>query len=342
MFPPPSSSEFSPTAAMRRSPETALPPGDGKLEVHYSAIRLRSQERIRFKYKLEGFDNEWTEANQRRVAYYTNLPAGQYRFRVDAFEMSNPGHVSEAGVAFSWRPRFYRTGWFYILCLLALTGAAGIAHQVRMRQAHSRFQAVLEERGRVAREMHDTLIQGCGSISALLEASFALGDGAPETKRELLEFARDQVRATIDEARSAVWNLRRQVAGSGIGSMLSQMARQVSVESRIPIVCETTGKPSALDPPTEHDILMVAREALHNAVQHAQPHNVQLRLCFEARKLRMLVEDDGCGFEPAGERPNGAHYGLIGMRERIERLGGRFVVRSKAGQGTQIEATIPT
>ena len=324
------------------SGKLALPPGDGKLEVHYSAIRLRSQERIRFKYKLEGFDNEWTEANQRRVAYYTNLPAGQYHFRVAAFEMSDPEKVSEAGIAFSWQPHFYRAAWFYLLCLLALAAAAWVAHEFRMGEAHARFQAVLEERGRVAREMHDTLIQGCGSVSALLEASSALGDGAPEMKRELLEFARDQVRTTIDEARNAVWNLRHQAASSGIGSMLSQMAQQVSIESRIRIVCETTGKPSALDPPTEHDILMIAREALHNAVQHAQPHNVQLRLCFETRKVRVFVMDDGCGFEPSAVRSNGAHYGLIGMRERVERLGGRFVVTSKAGQGTQIEATIPT
>ncbi len=319
-----------------------LPPGDGKLEVHYSAIRLRSQERIRFRYKLEGFDNDWTEADQRRVAYYTNLPSGDYRFRVEAFEMSDPEKASEAGFAFYWSPRFYRTPWFYILCLVALAAATWAAHEFRMREAHSRFQGVLEERARVAREMHDTLIQGCGGVSALLEASFALGDREPETRHELLECARDQVRTTIDEARRAVWNLRHQPDGAGIGSMLSQMAHQVSVESRIPILCETAGKPATLDPPVEHDILMVAREALHNAVQHAQPRNVQLRLSFESGNVHMSVVDDGCGFEPAAAHANGVHYGLIGMRERIERLGGQFVVTSKTGHGTQIEATIPT
>jgi signal transduction histidine kinase len=317
-----------------------LPPGEGKLEIHYSAVRLRSQERIRFKYKLEGFDKEWTEALGRRVAYYTNLPAGEFRFRVAAFEMSEPRNASEAGVTVEWRPHFYRTAWFFLLCVVLSAAAVWGVHEFQMRQAHARFEGALEERTRVAREMHDTLIQGCGSVSALLEASFALGDSADSTKRELLEYARDQVRDTMDEARRAVWNLRKKKPSIGIAAMLAEISQQVGAEARIPISCETTGKPFDLDHEAEHEVSMVAREALHNAVQHGRPDRVQVQLCFEARKLRMQICDDGCGFQAAA-RPPGEHYGLIGMRERIEGLGGAMVIWSSPGNGTRIEATVP-
>jgi len=320
-----------------------LPPGNGKLEIQYSAIRLRSQERIRFKYILEGFDPDWTEAFGRRVAYYTNLPPGEYRFRVAAFEMSEPQRASETGVAIDWQPHFYRTAWFFGLCLALLVAGAWGAYRFHLQQIHARFEGVLEERSRVAREMHDTLIQGCGGVSALLEASSTLGDSAPEMQRELLDCARAQVRATIDEARRAVWNLRQKpTAAGGICSTLSQIAQEVGLESRIPTLFETSGKPFALDQQVERDLLMVAREALHNSVRHAHPGNLQLRLCFERRKVRMYAVDDGCGFEPAStDPPPGDHYGLVGMRERIERLGGEFILRSAPGKGTQIEVAIP-
>ena len=318
-----------------------LPPGDGKLEIHYSAVRLRSQERIRFKYKLEGFDGDWTEASGRRVAYYTNLPPGQYRFRVAAFEMSDPRKTSEASMTMEWRPHFYRTPWFFVFCLVSLGAAVWGAHQFQMRQARVRFEGVLEERNRVAREMHDTLIQGCGSISALLEASFALGDSAANTKRELLEYARDQVRTTMDEARRAVWNLRQQKPGIGIAAILAEISQQVSAETRIPISCQASGRPFDLDQQTEHDVSMVAREALHNAAQHGNPDRMQVQLSFEARKLRMEISDNGCGFKAAARPVDREHYGLTFMRERIEGLGGSIVIRSSPGQGTRIEATIP-
>src|ERR1019366_4394822 len=146
------------------------PPGDGKLQIVYAAIRLRSQERIRFRYMLENYDHEWTEALRRREAFY-NLPPGKYRFRVQAFEMNMPDSVSEASLEIEWRPHFYRTAWFLAACAALALSAVLAAYRIRLRQVHSRFRAVLDERNRVAREMHDTVIQGCASVSALLEAA---------------------------------------------------------------------------------------------------------------------------------------------------------------------------
>lgn len=317
-----------------------LPPGDGKLEIRYSAIRLRSQERIRFKYRLEGFDPDWTEAFGRRSAYYTNLPPGHYRFRVAAYEMSSPSRVSEAAVELDWKPHFYATPWFMALCAVAAALSAFAGHRFHLRQVHARFQGTLEERNRVAREMHDTVIQGCGGVSALLEACSTLGDSAPEKKRELLECARAQMRTTVEEARRAVWNLRQTPSSAeSLSSAMSRLAEQFSLESRIPIVCETAGRPRPLDHEIERNLIMVVREALSNAVRHAAPKSIRLHFNFGRRELTMKVTDDGRGFNPAA-LANG-HYGIIGMRERIQNLGGRFILDSRPGSGTRVEAAIP-
>src|SRR5208337_454317 len=223
------------------------PPGEGKLEINYSAIRLRSQERIRFRYKLEGFDSDWTEELSTRAAYYTSLPPGQYRFRVQAFEMNMPEKVTEASLPIEWRPHLYRTAWFLTLCALLMIGGILFVHWLRLRQVHARFEAVLEERNRIAREMHDTIIQGCAGASALLEAVVVLEPEAKGPRKDLLDSARQQIRVTVDEARQAVWNLRQKGTGTPeITQLLGNMAQQVGHMSRVPVRFEASGKPLPL------------------------------------------------------------------------------------------------
>jgi signal transduction histidine kinase len=318
------------------------PPGEGKLQIGYAAIRLRSQERIHFRYMLEGYDHEWTEALRRREAFY-NLPPGQYRFRVQAFEMNMPDSVSEAALEIELRPHFYRTAWFLALCAGLVLAGVLAAYRIRLRQVHARFRAVLDERNRVAREMHDTVIQGCASVSALLEAVVSIGPDESGSRRELLDCARTQVRVTVDEARRAVWNLRQSgTASPEIGPLLDRMAQQASHASRVPVRFEASGKPVLLDPAVEHDILMVAREAVYNAVEHASPTEVRLQVHFEDDKIRLRVLDDGCGFNPADALlAAGEHFGLVGMRERTERLGGHFDIRSAPGTGTELLVEVP-
>jgi len=319
-----------------------LPPGQGKLEIQWGAIQFRSQDSVRFEYQLEAFDSGWTETRARRVGY-TNIPAGHYRFRLRAFDISQPGLMSEAVVSFDWRPHFYHAWWFYLLCVAGAAGAVWSAYQARMRQAHARFDAVLGERNRVAREMHDTLIQGCTGVSAVLEACASVfPEAASFSARNLLDCARTQIRAVTDEARAAVWNLHRG-GRTEISLLVDQMARQACAASQVPVKVMTSGKPVVLDPLVEHDIMMVAREAVSNAIRHAHPHEVALGIHFQRGKLRMTVHDDGCGFDPAQVAPeNGGHFGLIGMRERAERLGGHFAVRSAPGRGTELSVEVPT
>ena len=330
--------------ALTFSPPLILPPGEGRLEIHYTAIRLRSPERIRFKYWMEGFDRDWTDAGQRRVAYYTNLPPGAYRFHVIAYEMNAPRNAAEQTLAIQWRPPFYQTVWFLALCALLAATAAWGAYGLHVRNIRRRFAAVLEERNRLAREMHDTLIQACVGVSALLEAASHAHSVSPGMSRELLDHACTEIRDAVDEARMAVWNLRhRSEKEKDSVAAVSQLAQRISMETGIPVRVKSVGAPQALGPEGEWSLLMLVREAIQNAVAHAAPKNIAVVLTFDHRCLHVEIEDDGCGFEPSTCRaPDGHHYGLIGMRERVEKLGGEFHLTSSPGKGTQVHLSIPT
>lgn len=321
----------------------SLNPDNAKIEVHYSVIQLRSQERVRFRYMLQGFDKSWTDASSRRAAYYTNLPPGSYQFRVAAFEMSDPQQIAETSLEIVQTPHFYRTAWFLGCSLLLLAASVWGGYKFRMRQVHSRFQAVLKERNRLAREMHDTLIQGCAGVSALLEAHSSLDDSEPSAKDDLLGCVRTQLRSTINEAREAVWDLRH-ADGSAtvIGPILGNMTQQVSREFGVPVEYKVSGRPFDLDQSTAHELLMVVREALHNAIRHGQPTRVHVDIAFEKKALKVQVRDDGRGFDTtmASSQPNG-HYGLVGIRERAKRIGGILVLHSRLGTGTDLTLSVP-
>ena len=319
------------------SAQISIGPDNVNLEIHYSIVLLRSQERVRFRYKLEGFDSSWVDASSRRVAYYTNLPPGKYRFRVAAFEMNTPAEVAETSISIAKKPHFYRTGWFLSLCVLLLAAAVWAVYQVRVSQLRARFGAVLKERARLAREMHDTLIQGCTSTSALLEAYSSM-----VTKRdsggELLDIARTQLRSTINEAREAVWDLRHQTTTlTSIVPLLESIAAQVEHDYGVQVTCSPLGQAFDLEQSTANELLMIVREALYNAVRHGSPTRVQISCSFDHGKVSITVQDDGAGFDPDGEDAKTEnHYGVIGMRERAQRIDGQLEICSRLGEGTKV------
>ncbi len=320
-----------------------IKPGNSRLEIAYAPILLRSQDGVRFRYQLQGFDANWIDAGTRRVVSYTNLPAGKYTFRVAAFEVNNPKAISQAALAIVQQPHFYRTPWFIVSCVLLLAAIVLGIYRFRLWQIKMRFEAVLDERGRLAREMHDTVIQGCVSVSALMEALSSVNQGGDPLTQNLVEHARTQLRSTIDEAREAVWDLRcDKAAENSFGPALQRMAEQIVMESGIPISCELTGKPFVLNQFATHELLMMAREAVYNAVLHAKPGRIEVHACFSRNGLTLEVRDDGSGFDPAAIRAHkDHHYGLVGMRERVQSVGGRFLLRSAAGKGTEIQIQIP-
>jgi signal transduction histidine kinase len=316
----------------------ALQPGNSRLELVFTPVRLSSQDGIRFRYMLDGFDHDWGPVTRSRTADYTNLPPGSYRFLVRAFEVDTPGAVSESSIRIVQRPHFYRTWWFISACLLLITLLILAVYRYRVRQVRVRFEAVIEERSRLAREMHDTVIQGCTGVSALLEAAAMEGE-----ESGLLDFARLQLRGTINEAREAIWNLRNPQDNAGsLSEKLEGMARQVGAEFGITIACSVAGTPFSVDHPLEHDLLMIAREAVSNAALHGLPSRVELGLAYNKRELQLIISDDGAGFEPdATDSGNGHHFGIQGMEERVRRWGGSFHLASSPGHGAKIEVRVP-
>ena len=319
-----------------------MAPGSSRLEVSYAPILLHSQDGARFRYELEGFDKDWIDASSRRVASYTNLPVGKYTFHVAAFEVNNPQAVSETSLSIVQKPHFYQTNWFVACCVALVLGAVVAVYRIRLWQIKMRFEAALDERSRLAREMHDTVIQGCASVSALLEALSSLNRLEDRMTQDLLEHARVQVRSTIDEARQTVWNLRQQKPSEDmLGSALQRMAEQICRESGVPITFELSGKPFVLNQVATHELMMIAREAVYNAVLHGKPAKIELKTCFSKTNLTLEVQDNGAGFDTAMIQPAQArHYGLVGMRERVHAMGGRFHLESKLGKGTHLRIQI--
>jgi signal transduction histidine kinase len=291
---------------------------------------------------LEGFEDSWTAASNHRAAYYTNLPPGQYRFHVIARDSATPLQVSEAVIPLVWQPHFYQTAWLYGLggTLVGLCGWAALRFYAR--QTKARYDLLLAERTRLAREMHDTVIQGCVGVSTLLEAASAFQQSNAARSKELVDQARVQVRLTLDEAREAVWDLRRDHIEGDITGTLHDLARQLTTENGIPIEVEFVGSPPAIQQQTLRSILLVAREAIRNAAHHGLPKQIRIQMSFETQEVRLEVMDDGRGFAPAAEPEDAnGHYGIVGMRERVEQLGGSFLVRSSPGQGTSVVARLP-
>ncbi len=319
-----------------------VPPGHGKLEIDYTACNLTGPQRLSFQYRLENFDDRWVPAIRNRSAYYTNLPPGMYRFVVRATDSGSPLTASEASVILELRPWFYQTSWFYVLCGVAFLLCLYAGSRVYVSQTRSRYALLLAERTRLAREMHDTVIQGCVGVSTLLEAAGRTQLTNPAEARSLVTQAREQVRSTLEEARQAVWDLRNQAAvDSGVSSLID-LAQRLGAEKSIQVETEISGKRAAQDPELDRTLLLVGREALRNAVAHGRPSRIGVRVEFRALDVELEVKDNGVGLSPGfAASEDSGHFGILGMRERVERLGGSFSLSSGDGGGTTVSARIP-
>jgi ligand-binding sensor domain-containing protein/signal transduction histidine kinase len=312
-----------------------------RLEVGFTPLMLRTQQGLRFRYKLKGFDRDWTYTSTDRTVSYTNLAAGKYQFIVQAFEINDPAAVSEAILPLVKRPYFYETWWFAAAGLMMFSFLVWALYQSRVRSLRLRFKAVLEERGRIAREMHDTVIQGCTSISALLEGISSLQNENISLQHDLIEHARTQVRSTIHEARQAVWNLRhKDDFVPDIGRSIAAIAQNTARELGVPVHCKEDGRVFAIPGPPARELLMVVREAIYNAAIHGAPRQIEVSMAFTTASIAVAVSDDGVGFLPASLEPDNLHYGVAGMRERIEQMGGQLDITSRPQQGTVVSFTV--
>lgn len=330
----------------------ALGGGDSRLRVaaghvhfefDYAGLSFVAPQKVRYRYMLEGFDHGWTEAGTRRAAYYTNIPPGKYTFRVQA--ANNDGIWSTAGAAFSFelRPHFYQTIWFYALLVLALAAMILLVLKRRLYVAEREFKAVLGERSRIAREIHDTLAQGYVGVSLQLEImAELLRQRKMEDAGKQLDQTRDYVRHGLADARQSIWALRTQDASETTMPVKLRRMAEAAGGNGLTARFSLFGAYRPLPAETERELMRIAQEAIQNVKKHAGAGELSVQLEYGPEAVTLEVRDDGRGgaLERKVETSAG-HFGLTGMRERAAAIGATLGVSSAQGEGTTIRLSVP-
>jgi signal transduction histidine kinase len=320
--------------------EVVLPPGTKSLELRYTALSFTAPEKVRFRHRLEGFDADWIDAGTRRFTRYTHLAPGVYRFHVLAANDDGLWNETGASYGFTVEPHFYQTTWFYAACIVVVVAAGWSIHRLRLRQTEARYAAVVAERGRIARELHDTIAQGFAGVSMQLEAVAARLPESPTEARENLDRARLLIRSSLADARRTVRDLRPQLLESGdLAASLAAAASAITASGGIRVDVDVRGARRKLPPGVEDQLFRVGQEALANAVRHGKPRAVNIRVTYDRRGVELVVEDDGIGWSGAPPPArDGGGLGLVGMRERMEQIGGHLEITSESGRGTRVRA----
>jgi signal transduction histidine kinase/ligand-binding sensor domain-containing protein len=319
--------------------------GSGRLTVQYLAPALAAGRRVRYRYRLAGFDREWTEAGTRREATYTNLQPGRYTFEVEAAWQGREAVASRSSLAV-WVPAaYYQTWWFAVLCLAATGGVAWWVVEQRLHQLRARNE-LLSERNRLGMELHDHLSQlMTGQLLQVEAARHALAHGA-ERASPYLDRAAQLAREGIEETRRTIWGLRapssfdRDRDGDGLAERLVRTLMPLTEGTGVKLAFQQQGQAFALPPGTVHELFRVGQEAVTNAIRHGQARRIELSLVYERRWARLRVSDDGQGFEPRAAEAAGG-LGLTGMAERMRQLGGDLELRSSPSGGTWVQGSVP-
>jgi signal transduction histidine kinase len=329
-----------------------LPPLVRDLEIDYTALSLVAPEKNRFRVKLEGRDPDWKDIGNERKAFYNDLPPRNYRFRVAASNNSGVWNEAGASLDFSIAPAYYQTVWFRALCAAAILGLLWALYRHRLRQIAREFNVRLDERvnerTRIARELHDTLLQ---SFQGLMLRFQVARDELPASQaeaRKTLENALDEAAQAIAEGRDAVQGLRSSTVETNdlaraIGSLGQELAGDETNSNRVESCVEVEGTPRDVHPILRDEIYRIAGEALRNAFRHAQARRIQVAIGYGERQFRLRVRDDGKGIDPEllSKQGRGGHFGLAGMRERALLIGGSVEIRSQRESGTEVEFHIP-
>ena len=329
-----------------------LPPQVRDLEIDYTGLSFVAPEKVHFRYKLEGWDRDWQWVGNRRQAFYTNLSPGNYRFRVAA--SNNSGVWNEAGtfLDFSVAPAYYQTIWFRSLCVAAFLAMLWALYQLRLRQVAREFNVRMEERVnermRIARDLHDTMLQSFQAAVLHFQVVADLISKRPQEAQQKLDGALDLADHAIAEGRDAVQGLRSSttVTNDIVAAMITlgkELAATESGLNRPEFRVEVEGATRDLRPIARDEVCRIAGEALRNAFRHAQASRIEVEIQYDPRKLRLRIRDNGKGVEPlvVGDKGRPGHYGLPGMRERTKLIGGKLELWSKAQAGTEVELTIP-
>jgi len=321
--------------------------GHRRLTFGFSALSLSVPERIRYKYKLEGVDEGWSRPVSDREVTYNNLGSGAYRFRVIATNSEGLWNSAESNVSFNIQPAYWQTWWFRLSGLLACVLAVLMFVRLRMRalasQMNMRFEERLAERTRIAQELHDTLLQGFMSASMQLHVA---DDRLPEDSpaKPLLGRVLQLMGRVMDEGRNTVRGLRSsETVRQNLEEEFSRIQKDLAISTQSGFRVIVEGAPRPLRPVIRDEIYFIGREALANAFRHSGASEVAVEIEYSTSHLRVLVRDNGCGVDPqVVNSGRDGHWGLSGMRERAERIGGKLKVLSMASAGTEIHLAVPS
>ncbi|MEO7998288.1 MAG: histidine kinase [Gemmatimonadaceae bacterium] len=307
----------------------------------------------RHEHRLDGIERNWTAPGPSRVVTYTQLRPGHYTFHLRA---RNPGDVrnsDETSVAFDVMPAWYQTAWFTALIVLTIGVGGPLAFysigrsrsRMREERLRARFDAALEERTRVARELHDTLLQGFSGIALQLQATLLSNAQSPHETAERLTRTLILTDATLLDARRSIWDMRMpMLEEQDLASAIETSAKSAVVDSEIVLRVDVRGRSRRLTPLIESTMLRIGREAVVNAVRHGRPTSIGIELAYAEASVELQIRDDGCGFDPdeVDDATRIGHWGISGMRERAQHVGGSFEMRGAHGIGTVVSLVIPT
>jgi signal transduction histidine kinase/ligand-binding sensor domain-containing protein len=335
-----------------RTDQIKIPANPDRVTIRFSAPNLFLPERTRVQYRLDGADDTWIEALPPRIATYTQLRPGSYEFRVRAWSENGVPSERESRLQLSVTPAWYETWLFVSLCAIGVLGmvSAGSMGLLRYRtkraneSMRARFEAVLDERARIARELHDTLLQGFTGITLHLEALRGSvkqqSDSAAKELSRILETAD----STLREAREMVWDMRSpQLADADLSGSLEESARHLLNGDDVELHFSTRGLRRRLPPLSETTVLRVGREALFNALKHGAPKSISVQLLYEPRRVTLEVLDDGHGADPQqiAVATTSGHWGIAGMQERAARASGTLDIVTAPGKGMLVRLTLP-
>lgn len=330
-----------------------LPPRTREVELDYAGLSFVAPSKVLFRYMLDGYDTQWHEPGTRRAAFYNDLRPGKYTFRVIASNNSGLWNTEGASLQFTIAPAYYQTNLFRLMCVAIFVALFWVLYLLRLRQMRQEFNIALEarvnERTRIARELHDTLLQSLHGLMLKFQAACNMLPHRPEDARQTLERAISETEQAIVESRDAIHDLRLQPVSEGnLASLLEAAGEELAAtegENKVSpgfrVIVE--GEPLKLSPNLQDEVFRITHEVLRNAFRHAGAHQIEAEIRYDKSQLRLRIRDDGEGIDPKvleeSQRPG--HWGLPGVRERAQRIGSQLSFWSQAGAGTEVELTVP-
>jgi signal transduction histidine kinase len=333
-------------------PRLSFPAHTSSVHISYSGVSLSDPEAIRFRYQLQETDKDWNEAATATPVTYRNLPPGSYHFSVEASDTNGDWSGAPANLAFTIQPAYYQTNWFRALCGAAFLMLLWAFYQFRLRQLHQEFAIGLEarvnERTRIARELHDTLLQNFHGLMFQFQAASNLMLRRPDEAKKSLDDAIVETKKAITESRDAIQGLRSEpIAKGNLAELLASTSRELAeanANEHQPVFdLVEEGERRTLSPTVSNDICRTALELMRNAYQHAHARRIEAEIRHGDSMFRLRIRDDGQGIEPKVLKEGGrlGHWGLRGVRERADRIGARLEVWSEPENGTEVQLLVP-